>query len=134
MALNANALIEDILDEGKNLQKDIIEQLSKVALTMPGMVDKNGKPAGETFPFVPTEQGQMMEFGDSNKEKASVDEKYTGIEAIVEIMVENIVRVSIPEILKHITDNLEITVPTNSVITKVSGGTLNVSPIECKQE
>jgi len=127
MALNADKIVEEILDEGKNLQKEIIDRLSKVLLEMPGMVDASGKPAGKTKPFEPTIQGQMMEFDKSNK----TNEKYTGVEAIVEIMVEQIIRVSVPEIIKHIENNLEVSVPIQTVITKVSGGTINATPIAC---
>ncbi|MFW6219510.1 MAG: hypothetical protein ACOCZ5_00235 [bacterium] len=141
--LNYDVLKESILNElkndsdlhGKSIIDDIIEQLSEVTTSGVQINEDTGEVTRRS------DQKAFVFNNDNLKTMNYNNKNYTGLEVIVEIIVNKIVQelvdVMSRKIVDHIKNNLKVTIPSGTVITQVTGqaaGVLNINPIVLSED
>lgn len=134
MALNKTTLKTTIKGtKGSKLQTDILSAFSKFIMSTPIVNPDTGKVIqGTMYPFKGEDENRAISGVETNNFGT---DKYTGIEAQIEILVEKITDSFVENILQHIIDNIEISIPINTFVDTVTGqavGTKNILPVVIK--
>jgi len=110
--------------KGSGVQKEILEALGKVDMKM-GDIKMKPFNVDEIKSQYGTEPRTMTNVPTGNQEK------WTGAEAMIELIIEKLV----DKLADAIVSKLIVTIPVGTVVTGVTGGaagTFNPAPIECK--
>lgn len=143
MALNPNEIKLEIKGAmGNGLQKEILNDLGKVTMELDSKKIENDEVKDDKIKMFPFNADKIkQDYGTEPRMMKDVPTKnqlkYTGTEAMIEVIVEKTVDKMIDVIVDNILNKLEITIPKSTVIVAVAGnatGTPNPSPIFCNKK